>query len=63
MPGKVLKILKNPGDVVAEGESLLVIEAMKMEMQVGATKAGTVVSIDVSVGDQLTNGQDLAHIG
>jgi len=63
MPGKVLKILKNPGDVVAEGESLLVIEAMKMEMQVGATKAGTVVSIDVSVGDQLTNGQALAHIG
>jgi pyruvate carboxylase subunit B len=63
MPGKVLKILLSPGDPVDEGRPILVLEAMKMEVPVNAHVEGTIASIDVSVGDQIATGQQLASIG
>jgi len=63
MPGKVLKILLNPGDPVADGQAILVLEAMKMEVPVNAHVAGVIASIDVAIGDQVTNHQQLATIG
>ncbi|MCA9112693.1 MAG: acetyl-CoA carboxylase biotin carboxyl carrier protein subunit, partial [Planctomycetaceae bacterium] len=63
MPGKVHKILLHPGSAVAEGQAILVLEAMKMEVPVNATVAGTIASIDVTVGEQITTGQKLASIG
>jgi pyruvate carboxylase subunit B len=50
MPGTVIKILVNPGDVVAEGDTVVIIEAMKMETEVKAHAAGTVADILVDQG-------------
>ena len=63
MPGKVIRLLKNVGDQVAQGEAVLVLEAMKMEVQITASQAGSIVELPVSVGDQVANGQTLALIG
>lgn len=63
MPGKVIRVLKNVGDAVAEGEAILVLEAMKMEVQITASQAGTIAELPASVGDQVANGQTLAMIG
>ena len=62
MPGVVWKILKKVGDSVDEGESILILEAMKMEVPVAAPKAGTLTTIEVSEGEHITNGQELAKI-
>ncbi len=50
MPGRVVKVLVAPGDVVAAGQPLLVLEAMKMENEIRGTAAGTVEAIHVSPG-------------
>ena len=63
MPGAVFDILKGPGDSVEEGETVLVLEAMKMEMAIAAPAAGVVSEILVSKGDQVTSGQVLATLG
>ncbi len=56
--GKVYKI--EAGASVKKGDTVVVIEAMKMEIPIVAPKNGTVVSIDVSVGDSVEAGQALA---
>lgn len=58
--GKVFKIEKKAGDAVKAGETVLVLEIMKMETPVVAPKDGTVASIDVTVGDQIESGALLA---
>ena len=63
MPGKVIRILKHTGDHVQAGEAILILEAMKMEVQINAPNAGTVVEMPVKVGDQVSNGQTLAMVG
>ena len=50
MPGNVLRINVTQGQKVAEGDVLLVLEAMKMENEVVASKAGTVAQIVVAKG-------------
>jgi pyruvate carboxylase subunit B len=62
MPGVVLRVLANAGDAISAGESVLVIEAMKMEVHISAPVDGTIVEVDVSVGDQVATGQELASI-
>ena len=63
MPGRVVRLLLTPGDACGAGQAILVIEAMKMEMDVTASVAGTVVSVDVAAGDQVATGTLLATIG
>ena len=63
LPGNVLRIEVSEGDSVAEGDVLLVMEAMKMETEVKAPHAGTVNSILVSQGDKVVTGQGLVVIG
>ena len=63
MPGSVFEILKGPGDSVEEGETVIVLEAMKMEMAIAAPSAGVVSEILVSKGDQVTSGQVIATLG
>jgi len=62
MPGAVFKVLVSTGDQVAEGQPVLILEAMKMEMEVPAPIAGTIVAMNVAVGEQVTTGQVLAVI-
>ncbi|CAN5406092.1 biotin carboxylase N-terminal domain-containing protein [soil metagenome] len=62
MPGAVRQVAVATGDVVAEGDLLLVLEAMKMEHRVTAPTAGTVTEVGVSVGDQVQAGAVLAVI-
>ncbi|MCB4753826.1 MAG: biotin attachment protein [Sulfurovum sp.] len=59
-PGNVWKILKNAGDNVAEGEVIMILEAMKMEIDIAAPQAGTIKSININVNDAVTDGQLLA---
>ena len=62
LPGLILDIKVAEGDSVAEGDVLLVMEAMKMESPVKAPSAGTVGSINVGKGDQVTAGQSLVTL-
>jgi len=63
MPGKVIRLLVHVGDHVEAGEGVLVLEAMKMEMQITAPSGGTVTDIAVAAGDQVAAGDVLAHVG
>ncbi|RLB20487.1 MAG: acetyl-CoA carboxylase biotin carboxyl carrier protein subunit [Deltaproteobacteria bacterium] len=51
MGGKVIDIKVNPGDTVNEGDEVVIIEAMKMELPVVATASGTVKEIKCKKGD------------
>ena len=60
--GKVFKLEKKVGDKVEKGDTVLILEAMKMEIPVVAPEAGTVASIDVAVGDTVESGALLATL-
>lgn len=60
--GKVFKIEASVGQAVKKGETVLVLEVMKMETAVVAPEDGTVASINVSVGDQVEAGALLATL-
>jgi biotin carboxyl carrier protein len=58
MPGTVLEILKNAGDAVANGEVVLILEAMKMENEIVAPRTGAIDAVvakgtPVNAGDML----------
>ena len=60
--GKVFKIEASAGQAVKKGDTVLVLEVMKMETAVVAPEDGTVESINVSVGDQVEAGALLATL-
>jgi propionyl-CoA carboxylase alpha chain len=62
MPGSVVAVNVQVGDVVEEGQPLLVLEAMKMQHTIAAPHAGTVTELDVAVGDQVTGGAVLVVV-
>jgi pyruvate carboxylase subunit B len=62
MPGVVLKVMAEPGDHIDAGETVVVLEAMKMEVNATAPVSGTVLDVLVAQGDQVANGQRLAII-
>ncbi len=62
MPGKILKIFVQVGDEVVLGSPILVMEAMKMEHTIKASKAGVVTAIHFKVGDQVTGGVELVNV-
>ena len=63
LPGAVWKIVANPGQSVQEGDVILILESMKMEIDVVAPKGGVVKSINVAVNDKVVEGQVVAVIG
>jgi oxaloacetate decarboxylase alpha subunit len=59
LAGNIFKVVVSVGQVIQEGDILLILEAMKMETEVRAAKAGTVGSINVAVGDSVSVGDTL----
>ena len=60
--GTVWKIEKKPGDTVAEGDTVVILESMKMEMPVEAPTGGTIATILCKEGEAVDEGKVLATI-
>ncbi|MDD2652729.1 MAG: biotin attachment protein [Sulfurimonas sp.] len=63
LPGSVWKIVANPGQSVKEGDVILILESMKMEIDVVAPKGGVIKSIHVATNDKVVEGQTVAILG
>jgi oxaloacetate decarboxylase alpha subunit len=63
LAGNIFKVLVQPGEAVEEGQVVIILEAMKMETEVRAFRAGTVGSVSVKVGDAVAVGDVLLTIG
>lgn len=59
LAGNIFKVLVQPGDVVEEGQVVMILEAMKMETEVSAPEAGTVSSVTAKEGDSVAVGDTL----
>ncbi len=62
MPGRVVQVLKNVGDEVKSGEGVIIVEAMKMQNELGSPKNGIVTAIKVKPGQNVVSGEVLAII-
>ncbi len=62
MPGVILKLMVKEGQTVAAGETLLILEAMKMENEIHSTRAGTVKKIHVGEGNEVRAGAPLIDV-
>ena len=62
LAGSVHKVMVAEGDRVLEGDTLLILEAMKMETEVKSNVSGTIAQVLVSAGDSVTVGQNLVEI-
>jgi acetyl/propionyl-CoA carboxylase alpha subunit len=62
MPGKVIAVRVSPGQAVAKGDELVVVEAMKMENALRAPRAGTVKSVAAKVGEMVAPGTALVEL-
>jgi len=62
MPGRVVKVLKKVGDIIKEGEGLIVVEAMKMESELKSSIDGKVSEISVKDGDTVDLGAHLITV-
>jgi oxaloacetate decarboxylase alpha subunit len=63
LAGNIFKVLVAPGDRVEEGQTLVVVEAMKMETSVSAPRSGTITDVFVKEGDVVAVGDSLVAIG
>ncbi|MCP5179718.1 MAG: sodium-extruding oxaloacetate decarboxylase subunit alpha [Pseudomonadales bacterium] len=63
LAGTIVRVLVKAGDAVAAGQTVLILEAMKMETEVSAPTAGTVTGVQVGEGDSVVVGQALLTIG
>ena len=62
LAGNVVKVLVEPGQIVAEGEPVIILEAMKMETSISAPNAGKIVAVKVQSGDSCAVGDTLVTI-
>jgi biotin carboxyl carrier protein len=62
MPGRIVRVLVQPGDAVEARQGLVVVEAMKMENEIGAPKAGRVKSVAVTTGQSVESGRLLITV-
>ena len=63
MPGMIVKYEKKVGDAISQGETVVILEAMKMENALPAPASGTIQSVNFSSGDSVAKGDVLAVIG
>ena len=62
LPGTIIEILVQPGDMVAEGQAVAILEAMKMENEILAEYSGRVVSVNMSEEDRVAAGTEIITI-
>ena len=62
LPGVILDIKVNVGDEVKKGQTIIILEAMKMENSINADKDGKIAAINVSKGESVLEGTDLIII-
>jgi oxaloacetate decarboxylase alpha subunit len=62
LAGNIFKVLVNPGDQVAKGMTLIVLEAMKMETEVRTPRDATVTAVEVKEGDTIESGSVLVYL-
>ena len=62
MAGRIIRVLAKAGDNIRAGDTLLILEAMKMEQQVLAPRDGVVSGVLCAEGDQVTAGQELVTL-
>ncbi|MBR8462487.1 biotin/lipoyl-binding protein [Campylobacter sp. faydin G-105] len=62
LPGTVFKILVKVGDNVKKGQAVIVLEAMKMEIEIPAPKDGVISAVEITQGQTVQNGQILARM-
>lgn len=62
LPGVILDIKVNVGDTVKRGQTVLILEAMKMENNINADKDGKIAAINVKAGESVLEGTDLVVI-
>jgi len=62
IPGRLIKLLVKAGDAVAAGQTLVVLEAMKMENELSAPRAGRIAEVRCSEGAAVEAGQDLITV-
>ncbi len=62
MPGRIVRVLAAAGDLVAAGQGIVVIEAMKMQNELKAPRDGRVTAIEVKEDDRVNAGAILATI-
>ena len=62
LPGVILDIKCNVGDEVKKGQTIIILEAMKMENSINADKDGKIAAINVSKGESVLEGTDLVII-
>jgi oxaloacetate decarboxylase alpha subunit len=63
LAGNIFQVNVRPGDLVQEGDVIVILEAMKMETEVRAPRAGTVGSVNVAEGDKVAVGDTLVTLG
>ena len=63
LPGVILDIKVKVGDAVTKGQTIAILEAMKMENNINADREGTVVSINVEKGQSIAEGTDIITLG
>lgn len=62
MPGKVLEVMVEVGQAVEAGQTLMILEAMKMEHRIVAASDGTVTAVNFNAGDQVDQGAALLEL-
>ncbi len=62
MPGRVVRVMVKVGDLVDQGDALLVLEAMKMEHTIRSPRRGAVASLHCKAGDSVSEGAELAAV-
>ena len=63
LSGTIWKILVSPNQAVKKGDTLVILEAMKMETEIKATRSGVVLNVSVKESDSVTVGQLLLSLG
>lgn len=62
MAGNVWKVLVNEGDTISEGQDVVILESMKMEIPIAAEASGTVKEVKINEGDFVNEGDELVVI-